>query len=86
LLKMMLYSNLKNARVGNESVSVRAVLRLTSSRIEGGIASDSELKDVEDFLQINRFNTNQKGFITKLFQEARGNNFVIKIERAETAN
>lgn len=84
LLKMMLYSNLKNVQVGNEKVSARAVLRLTSSKIEGGISSESNEQEVESFLQTNRFNSNQKGFVKMLFQEARENSFVIKIEQAHT--
>ena len=86
LLKMMLYSNLKNVRVGNESVSSKPVLRLTSSKIEGNISSESDSAEIDKFLVINRFNTNQKGFVQKLFQEARENNFEIKIAQAEIAH
>jgi hypothetical protein len=81
LLKMMLYSNLKNVRLGNKNVSSRAAVRLTSSKLEGSISSESPEKDLENFLQTNQFNANQSGFIKKLFQEAQQNNFVIIIER-----
>lgn len=81
LLKMMLYSNLKNVRLGNKNVSSRAAVRLTSSRLEGSISSESDIKNLESFLQTNSFNANQKGFVKKLFEEARENNFVVIIEK-----
>jgi VWFA-related protein len=81
LLKMMLYSNLRNVRLGDKNVSSRAAVRLTSSRLEGSISSESSGVDLENFLQTNRFNTNQKGFIKKLFEEAQENNFVVIIEK-----
>jgi VWFA-related protein len=85
LLKMMLYSNLKNVRLGDRKVSSRAAVRLTSNRLEGSISSESDAKDLENFLQTNRFNTNQRGFIKKLFEEARENNFVVIIEKDAAA-
>lgn len=85
LLKMMLYSNLKNVRLGDKNVSSRAAVRLTSSKLEGSISSESEVQELENFLQTNRFNINQKGFIKKLFEEARENNFVVIIEKDAAA-
>ena len=40
-------------------------------------------KYVETFLQTNSFKKKQKEFITKLFEEARINNFEIRFEHAE---
>ncbi len=83
LLKMMVYSNMKNGRVGSESVGIKAVLRLTSNKLEGKISSDGDSKDVLNFFQSNKLTKNQKEFITKLFEEARANNFEIRFEHAE---
>lgn len=85
LLKMMLYSNLQNVRIGGDAVSSKPVLRLTSNKISGAISAKSSAADIENFFQTNQFNANQKGFIQKLFDEARANNFEIRIERAEIA-
>lgn len=86
LLKMMLYSNLQNVRVGRESVRSKPVLRLTSNKIEGTISSNADDSTVDIFLQSNSYTANQKGFIKKLFEEARANNFEIRIEKGETAS
>jgi hypothetical protein len=39
---------------------------------------------VDEFLQVNNFSANQKGFVKKLFAEARGNSFEVIIEFGET--
>lgn len=85
LLKMMLYANLKNVRVGEKSVSYKPVLRLTGGKLKGAISSESSPKDLQSFLAINSFTAKQKEFIAKLFSEARANRFVIKLESVETA-
>jgi hypothetical protein len=75
LLKMMLYSNLENGSIDNKSFVSLPVLQLTSEKIQGGIASDSESGMHDDFFRINNFNRRQKDFTQSLFVEARENNF-----------
>lgn len=82
LLKMMLYANLKNGRIGQKDVGIKAVLRLTSNRLEGKISSGNDIKSLEAFLNTNKFTKNQKAFVTRLMEEARTNNFEIRIEEA----
>lgn len=83
LLKMMLYANLQNVRVGRASVSSKPVLRLTSGKIEGAISSNADGSEVDNFLQSNNYTISQGGFIKKLFEEARTNKFEIRIEKGE---
>ena len=85
LLKMMVYTNLKNARVGKTSVSVKAVLRLTSSKLVGSINSDMSEDEIIQFFETNKLDISKRNLINKLFQEARENKFTIILEHAETA-
>ena len=85
LLKMMVYTNLKNVRVGKSPVTEKAVLRLTSSKLIGSLNSASNEEDAAKFLQANLLNVSQANLIKKLFREARENNFTIIFEKAETA-
>ncbi len=85
LLKMIIYTNLKNVRVGKTSVKEKSVLRLTSSKLAGSINSNSNDADAAKFFQTNSLNISQTNLIKKLFEEARENNFTIIVEHAETA-
>lgn len=84
LLKMMLYTSLKNVKVGNRDVVLKVAIRLTSEKLEGSVSSNAADKQVDEFLQKNNFSKNQTGFVKKLFQEARENNFEIILEHGET--
>ena len=84
-LKMMIYTNLKNVRVGKNAVAVKAVLRLTSNKLTGSINSASNEEETAKFFQTNALDVSKQNLVRKLFQEARGNNFTIILEHAETA-
>lgn len=84
LLKMMLYTNLKNVKVGNQSVDVKIAIRLTSNQLEGKLSSNADEQKIDEFLTANKFTKNQIGFVKKLFEEARENNFEIILECGET--
>ena len=85
LLKMMVYTNLKNVRVGKNPVASKAVIRLTSSKLVGSIGSDASDENAAKFFLMNSLNVSQINLIKKLFQEARENNFEIKFEKGEAA-
>ncbi len=84
LLKMMLYTNLRNVKIGNQLVEVKVAIRLTSNKLEGSISSNADMQKLDDFLQANKFTKNQTGFVKKLFEEARENDFEIILEFGET--
>ena len=84
LIKMMLYTNLRNVRVGKETFASRAMIRLTSNQLKGSINSDSKAEEMEKFFADNLFDASSKAFFQKLFLEARENKFTIILERAVT--
>jgi VWFA-related protein len=85
LLKMMVYTSLKNVHVGKNPVAEKAVLRLTSNKLVGLINSDMTDEEAAKFFQANSLNVSQVNLIKKLFEEARTNKFTIILEHAETA-
>ncbi|HXG84314.1 MAG TPA: VWA domain-containing protein [Pyrinomonadaceae bacterium] len=85
LLKMIIYTNLKNVRVGKIPVTEKAVIRLTSSKLVGSLDSDVSEETAAKIFQTNSLSVSQTNFIKKLFEEARANKFKIILEHAETA-
>ena len=85
LLKMILYSNLKNVRVGEIEKKYKPVLRLTSNKLKGEISSESANEDFEKFCRENLLTKKQKEFIGEVFNEARQNRFVVKLESVAVA-
>ncbi|MGI8469691.1 MAG: VWA domain-containing protein [Pyrinomonadaceae bacterium] len=83
LLKMIIYTNLRNVRVGGNSVLQKPVLKLTSTKMVGAINSNSNEPDTVKFFEANLFDIPTRNFLQKLFAEARENNFTIKLEKGE---
>jgi hypothetical protein len=81
LLKMMLYSNLGEVEVDGVPMKSRAVLRLTSPKIDGEIDSKVEIWDRPAFLLYNNFSQAQMHFVDALLDEAVENGFDVKIRR-----
>lgn len=84
-IKMMLYTNLQNVKVGAKPYNLKVQIRLTANQLKGSINSDANDENVNKFLTENTFTTNDSTFIKKIFQEARENNFSIILEHAVTA-
>lgn len=85
LVKMMLYTNLTNVKVGEKSFGLKVQIRLTSNQLKGSIVSDAKDEETEKFFVENSFDAANKNFFQKLFREARENRFTIILEHAETA-
>ncbi len=85
LIKMMLYTNLTNVKIGKNQVELGVKIRLTSNQLKGSISSDAKEEEIGLFLTENTFAVQDKEFFKKLFQEARENKFTIILEHAETA-
>jgi hypothetical protein len=80
LLKMILFSNLSSIFIDNQSVTCKAMLTLTSTKIKGQIfSSDSEQK-INAFIAENKFNTKQRVLLKTLFSESSKNNFIVQIQ------
>ena len=85
LIKMMLYTNLSNVKIGKIPHTLRVMIRLTSNQLKGSINSDAKAENIEKFFTDNSFAPKDKEFFRKLFAEARENKFTIILEHAETA-
>ena len=53
------------------------VLRLTSGKITGEIASDSQIEHMNDFFQVNKFSKRQREFLQEVFTEGIENGFKV---------
>jgi VWFA-related protein len=84
LLKMMIYANLKNVKIGKNSFTHKSYLRLTSAALQSSVSSEDSDEKVIEFAKLNQLTVAQTNFIKKLFAEARANKLVIKFEQAET--
>ena len=85
LVKMMVYTNLTNVKVGKLPFKLRVIIRLTSNQLKGSINSDAKTEDLEKYFTDNNFALKDKEFFKKLFTEAQENKFTIILEHAETA-
>jgi len=85
LIKMMLYTNLRNVKVGAKPLDYKVQIRLTSSKLKGSINSAMSDEILIKFCADNLIDAANKSFLIKLFEEARANKFTIILEHAETA-
>ena len=85
LIKMMLYTNLRNVKVGAKPLDYKVQIRLTSSKLVGSINSDMSDEVLIKFCSDNLIDAANKNFLVKLFKEARANKFTIILEHSETA-
>lgn len=83
LLKMILYSNLKNVKINDQEYQAIPVLKLTSTKLSGKIQSNSTKDDIKSFFDKNNLNNRQIDMLENLFSEAEINNFLVIIEKAE---
>jgi hypothetical protein len=82
LLKMMLYTNLENVTIEENSFFGQPVLRLTSEKLSDEISSNSAKEEREQFFRVNNFNKRQIALLQNLFAEATENNFVASLGKA----
>jgi len=80
LLKMILYSNLKYVTIGGKKTSCKAILSLTSTKLEGSITSLNAKKDIQTFFEKNNFSSQQKLLVESIISEAKKNRFIINIQ------
>ena len=84
LVKMMLYTNLTNVKVGAKPYELKVQIRLTAVRLQGSTNSDLTDDEIEKFYAANAFDVADRNFFKKLFNEARANKFTIILEHGET--
>ena len=76
LLKMILYTNLKDVSINSKKYVAIPVIKLTSSKLTNSIFQSEIGKNTD-------LNKRQKELIAKLFDEANENNFEVIIEKSE---
>lgn len=80
LLKMILYSNLKEVRANNRKLKSCPVLLLTSSKLKGAISSLDNKAERTSFFEKNKFTASQIETIETVFNEANKNKFTVKLQ------
>jgi len=73
----------QKVEVNGEKMKSKAVLNLTSKKIKGEITSESRIFDRGRFIVDNDFKPEMQVFISKFFNEANENNFILKISNSK---
>jgi len=81
LLKMILYSNLKEVFINGKEYQAIPVLKLTSTMLKGNISSVDKSDKINKFILMHKFSKRQEELIIGLFSEADKNNFLVTLER-----
>ncbi|HZH34982.1 MAG TPA: hypothetical protein VEX64_09090, partial [Pyrinomonadaceae bacterium] len=84
LVKMIVYRNMVDVRRNGKPVKSMPVLRLTASQMQGSISSEAKPEDLAKFIELNRFDRKQAELLQNLFKEAKQNDFLIRLEQADT--
>lgn len=81
LIKMILYTNLKEVAIDDVPAQSKAVLKLTSEQLKGKrITSEGTEKELDSFYRENVIGATLQKRIELLFKEAKENNFIVSIE------
>ena len=83
LLKMILYTNLKEVKIDGVEYKPIPVIKLTSSKLDGSVLSSDNADKINKFISNQKFSKKQKSVIENLFIEAKENDLLINIEKAE---
>lgn len=83
LLKLILYSNLKDVTIDGKRLRSQAVLCLTSPKLEGAISSKSSKTELDIFYTNNNFNNSQRLIINDVISEAKQNKFIIMVQKSD---
>jgi len=83
LLKMILYANLVEVQVDGVPHSSCPVLKLTSCQMNGDITSVDSLEKQKHFFLKNELPEKKIELLTSLFAEAKENNFLVTLEKAQ---
>lgn len=79
LLTMILFSNLECVTVNNKPMKSQAVLQISSQNLKGKILSTDTAIKQNCFFKENRFTKKTSDLIKLLFDEAKQNNFFVRI-------
>lgn len=85
LIKMLLYTNIRDVKFGKAAVKHKVAMRLTSDKMKGSINSNAKEVEILKFFETNLLNSKEVEFLQKLFHEASENNFTVILEQGETS-
>jgi len=77
IIKMILFSNLAETKIGSKSFNHLSVLGLTSSTFMGCCHNYMTTKNISNCLEENDFSSKQKKTIFSVFNEGKQNNFFV---------
>ena len=77
IIKMILFTNLAETKIGDKSFDHFSVLGLTSSIFRGYCHNYMATKDITNCLEENDFSIKQKKSILSVFNEGKQNNFLV---------
>jgi len=81
LIKMILFTNLKEISVNNKELICKPILQLTSTKLKSSITSKSSKSEIEDFIKTNKLTTKHQQLLDDLLIESKNNNFTIIINK-----
>lgn len=84
LIKMILFTNLKEITVSNKRFNHIPTLQLTSASLKGKINTNSSPKALSVFFSENNMNNSQQDLIFALLKESRTNGFILTISSIHT--
>lgn len=85
LLKMILYSNLKDVQADGRKMKSCPVLLLTSSKLKGSITSLDSKTERDTFFEKNKFTALQIETMETIINEAVNNKFVVKLQYSSSS-
>lgn len=80
LLKMILYSNLRNIKIENKAYQPKPILKLSSKKLRDSIVCETK-NDIIDLSKKYHLSQKTTSFLVNLFLEAQKNNFLLNFEK-----
>lgn len=80
LIKMILFSNLREVKVNGEKYVGKPVLQLTSPKLKNSVTSGSTQSEIVHFASANKLNVKYQQLINDLFSESKKNRFSVIIK------
>ncbi len=81
LIKMILFTNLKEICVNNKFYNCNPILQLTSAKLCSSITSASQQDEINSFIHQNKLSSKHQQVLQKLLMESKNNNFKIIIKK-----
>jgi hypothetical protein len=81
LIKMILFTNLKDLNVSNKNFKHKSILKLTSSKLKGTITTVSSKSEIDSFISLNKMTNKHSQIIYNLQLESKQNNFTFVIQK-----